>query len=131
MNPEQQQIIACMDAFIEDMVRAVDQTIRQTIAAELERIRANPIVRVKGPKATRRPKREPAEARARKPREPRAPKERPPSARKAKELAPEAPPAPLFVYKRAKDGRIERLNRRDEPGNTENELAENEPTPAS
>ncbi len=115
MNPEQQEIVACMDAFVEDLVRAVDQTIRQTIAAELERIRANPMVRFKTPKAPRKPKRDPAEARVRAPRPPRPPKERKPrKSASANAGVDAAPPAPLFVYKRAKDGRIERLNRRDE-----------------
>lgn len=116
MNPEQQDIVACMDAFVEELLTVVDQTIRQTIAVELERIRANPHLGVKKPKVPRRPKREPGEVRARAPRRPRAVKERTPRVKTVtRSSGSEAPaPAPLFVYKRAKDGRIERLNRRDE-----------------
>jgi hypothetical protein len=129
MNAEQRELVACIDAFVEGLVQVIDGVIRERVAIELERQKGQPAAKARG--AGRRPVRGaasqgPTAQRSRGGRKASAPnkepskQERRPKAERAegrragRQQSAEPAAAPLFVYKRAKDGRIERLSRRED-----------------
>jgi hypothetical protein len=114
MNPQYREIRTCIDSFVDDMARIVERAITEEVQAELDRL-SLAMRPAKRPSVRRTPKARAGADNGAKAKASRAPRKR--GAAKQLELplanAPKQPtsPPPLFVHKRARDGKIHHLSR--------------------